>query len=209
MKRCGIYLITNTANGKIYVGSSVDLDKRWYMHQNRLAAGSHRNSHLQRAWEKYGAAAFTFSVLELTERECLIEREQFWIDKLCTSDEVSYNICRVAANTRLGVKVSEETRQRMSESTKGQRHSEETRAKMSAAKTGRKMPPRSQEHRDKIGAARRGRKASEETRAKMRAARARRTPPSAETRAKMAESMRKTLAAKKANNEITIKAKEK
>lgn len=209
MKRCGIYLITNTVNGKVYVGSSVDLDKRWYMHQNRLTAGAHRNSHLQRAWQKYGASAFTFSVLELTERECLIEREQFWIDKLCASDEVSYNICRTAANTRLGVKVSEETRQRMSAATTGQRHSEETRERIAAAKRGVKRPPRSQEYRDNIGAARRGKKASEETRAKMREARARRPPPSAETRAKMAESMRKTLAAKKAAQQDTIKVKEK
>lgn len=49
MKVAGIYQIRNIVNGKVYIGSAVNIERRWGMHKNRLKAGQHRNIHLQRA----------------------------------------------------------------------------------------------------------------------------------------------------------------
>jgi group I intron endonuclease len=61
---CFIYVITHVASGKRYVGSTVNPSGRWITHRSKLNCGKHHCSHLQRAWKKYGAAAFVFSVLE-------------------------------------------------------------------------------------------------------------------------------------------------
>ena len=39
--KSGIYKITNTANGKIYIGQSVDVQRRINDHQRTLAKGTH------------------------------------------------------------------------------------------------------------------------------------------------------------------------
>jgi len=196
-KKIGIYRITNTVDGKFYVGSSVDMDKRFYLHKNQLGHGKHRNSRLQRAWLKHGADAFQFEIVELvSSRDELLATEQRWLDET-RAVELGYNICSTAHH-RLGVKATAETLARMAAAQLGKRHTEETRARMSAAKTGQPKPPRTAEHRAKIGLSRKGKAASEETRAKLRAARARRAPMSQETREKMSASIRAALAAKKA-----------
>lgn len=76
----GIYLITCTANRKVYVGSSIDLHKRCLAHRWLLRHQQHENIKLQRAWNKYGENRFTFQSLEEVSPEYLMEREQFWID---------------------------------------------------------------------------------------------------------------------------------
>jgi predicted GIY-YIG superfamily endonuclease len=52
----GIYVIANTINGKVYVGSAVHLAARIRDHSMRLSRGIHPNGKLQRAWSKYGGA---------------------------------------------------------------------------------------------------------------------------------------------------------
>jgi group I intron endonuclease len=79
MSPCGVYLITNTISGKVYVGSSTDTKKRWRVHKCQLRKGTHDNPHLQSAWNKYGETAFVFQLLEECGREYLVEREGFWI----------------------------------------------------------------------------------------------------------------------------------
>ncbi|OYV74785.1 MAG: hypothetical protein B7Z66_15325 [Chromatiales bacterium 21-64-14] len=58
----GIYLITNTVTGVVYVGQAINIRKRWDVHRSTLSSGTHRNCYLQRAWAKYGAGAFSFSI---------------------------------------------------------------------------------------------------------------------------------------------------
>ena len=81
-KLCGIYLITNLSNKKVYVGQSVDISNRWHNHRRNLDSGTHHNEHLQSAWNKYGADNFSFSVLELCSEASLNDREFYWIDSL-------------------------------------------------------------------------------------------------------------------------------
>jgi hypothetical protein len=58
----GIYLITNSANGKVYVGQARKISTRWSIHKHHLRCGTHNNRYLQRAWDKLGESAFVFSV---------------------------------------------------------------------------------------------------------------------------------------------------
>lgn len=127
-----IYAIENTLNGKRYVGSALNKNKRWTLHLSNLRNGSHHCLPLQRAWEKYGQERFAFIVLEaVSEVAELLAREQFWIDK-ALAERRCYNMARVAGS-RLGMKASEETRQRMSLAARGRVFSPEAREKMRAA----------------------------------------------------------------------------
>ena len=58
--RCGIYIIDN----KVYVGSSIDIDKRLYNHKYMLNKNGHDNNYLQNAFNKYGVLNFIFDTIE-------------------------------------------------------------------------------------------------------------------------------------------------
>lgn len=174
----GIYQIVNTQTGKVYIGSSATVPERWRQHRHLLRRGLHHSVKLQRSWAKHGEEAFVFSVLECAPTERLIQREQAWIDSL----RPFYNVAPLAG-TRRGVKLSAETRQKMSAARVGKSPSPETRAKMSAWQLGRKRSAETcrKVSESKKAAGLKGRPAfnkgvphSEETRAKMRAAHARR-----------------------------------
>jgi len=78
--RCGIYVIEQTGTGHFYIGSSADIERRWYMHRKALNIGKHHAPRLQRAWTKHGADAFTFSVLEECAKADLLIQEQAYLD---------------------------------------------------------------------------------------------------------------------------------
>lgn len=173
----GIYTITHKINGRVYVGSAVNLKKRWSEHRTELAKNRHRNQKLQHAYDKYGKDMFVFSVVESVENIAdLLAREQYWIDSL-DAVEVGYNISPIAGS-RLGVKMTEESCARMRVSATGKIISPEHRASLSKAMTGYKHTP---EHNEncriartglkipKISEALRGRKRSAETIERQRA----------------------------------------
>ena len=76
----GIYIIKNKINGKFYLGSSKNCNKRKTQHFTLLKHNTHHCIHLQRAYNKYGKDAFEFEILVDCE-ECLKE-EQPWLDSL-------------------------------------------------------------------------------------------------------------------------------
>lgn len=59
----GIYKITNLANGKFYIGSSVKCNDRRKTHFSKLKNNRHYNSHLQSAYNKYGGEYFVFDIM--------------------------------------------------------------------------------------------------------------------------------------------------
>lgn len=184
----GIYAIRNTLNGKVYIGSAVNFRRRWWQHTSRLNIENHHSSKLQAAWEKYGAGAFVFEVLEPVSKELLIEREQHWIDARAAYGTNGYNM-RPRAASSLGVKELPEITAKRSAALRGRKLTPEHRAKIAEAGRGQ---PMSEERRAKISAALSGKKKgalSEETRAKMSAARlgVKRGPMSAEQKAKLSE----------------------
>ena len=76
-----IYLITNLVTGNFYVGSSVNYKSRWSCHIHLLENNKHFNSHLQRAWSKYGKSNFMFTVLiHIFDKHNLQVVEQQYLD---------------------------------------------------------------------------------------------------------------------------------
>lgn len=103
-----IYLITNTINGKQYVGQTVrTLKSRWSSHRH-----SEKCVALHRAIKKYGAEAFDLAVLETCSTiEQMNEAEHSWIEKLNTRVPNGYNIREGGGN---GIH-SEESKAKMRE----------------------------------------------------------------------------------------------
>src|SRR3546814_7356137 len=64
MADSGIYQIRNLRNGKLYIGSARDLKQRRATHFKLLGENRHHCRHLQAAWNKYGAEAFVFELVE-------------------------------------------------------------------------------------------------------------------------------------------------
>ena len=124
--KTGIYTITNLVNGKIYVGSSTsDFDKRWWRHLSYLRANKHKNPHLQSAYNKYGEFNLKFEILDECEPELCVGLEQYWINLLgVTNRNLGYNI-RILAQNNFGLKHTEETKIRMSNSAKLYKRTEE------------------------------------------------------------------------------------
>lgn len=119
--KSGIYEIVNTVSGKRYVGSAVNFENRWRLHQHRLSIGLHHNSPLQCAWDKYGQEMFTFRLLLICAREHLVFYEQRAIDILCPE----YNICRKAGST-FGFKFTEKSRAKIAAKAMGRKRSLES-----------------------------------------------------------------------------------
>ena len=93
---CGIYKIENTYNQKIYIGSSIDIDKRLYKHLWLLRKGIHDNVYLQNSFNQYGENCFKFSVIETCEVNDLVSRENFYIEFFCAcNSDCGYNLAKV------------------------------------------------------------------------------------------------------------------
>lgn len=120
MNTSGIYSITAKHNGMVYVGSSVNIEKRWREHRCSLRKNYHGNGHLQRTYNKHGKDCFVWKVLEHCEKEKVLEREAYWINKL-DSFHNGYNLVETPTKNMLGYRHTEETKKRMSEKKKGLR----------------------------------------------------------------------------------------
>jgi hypothetical protein len=77
----GIYIIRNKRDGAVYIGSSVNIYDRWAKHHLALVQGKHRNLPLREAWQRDGAAAFSWQIIERDiTGPALVEAEQRWLD---------------------------------------------------------------------------------------------------------------------------------
>jgi group I intron endonuclease len=162
--KSGIYLIKNIINNKVYIGSAINIDKRWKHHKKDLAKGKHHSCLLQRAWDKYGEQNFKFEIIEEVQNPVhLLSYEQVFLDYYKSyEDDKGYNICKIAGS-RYGLKSSKETKQKLREAHIGKKFSEEHKKKIKEANVGRKL---SQEHKNKLT----GKKHSLETKQKLREA---------------------------------------
>lgn len=181
---CGIYKIECTVNGKVYIGQSNNIKKRWAEHRRELNNNSHVNKHLQAAYNKYGADSFIWEIIEEFEEDELDNREIYYIEKYDSFNN-GYNSTEGGCGIRgwehteeakrkigeamkgenhpmYGKHHSEEAKRKLSEANKGENHpmygkhlSEETRKRMSESKKGKHL---SEEHRRKIGEAMKGEK---------------------------------------------------
>lgn len=139
--KSGVYCWKNNANGKTYIGSSVNIGKRLtnYYNYDFLSRPNHKML-IYKALLKYGYSQFSLEILEYCEPSTTIEREQYYIDYL----KPEYNILKIAGSS-LGYQHSEETRTKIAAALKGVNnpmygkkriHSKKTLAKLSASKKG-------------------------------------------------------------------------
>jgi hypothetical protein len=96
MNKSGVYKITNEVTGKFYIGSSKNIEQRFYEHKYALKNKRHDNVILQRAWDKYGEDKFSFSVVEECSEENCVIREQYYLDSLQPYKSIGYNIGKKA-----------------------------------------------------------------------------------------------------------------
>jgi group I intron endonuclease len=126
----GIYYIKNIIDGKVYVGSSCNINRRWKEHKSDLRRGDHRNGHLQNAWVRDGESNFRFGILEEVavwfdkptsqQKTCLKDNLEFWeqiyIDNYDASNkECGYNIYSVVLTNNLGHEYGSEHRKKLSD----------------------------------------------------------------------------------------------
>lgn len=168
LNQSGIYVIRNIENNKVYVGSAVNLNRRWKHHKYYLKKKNHRNILLQRTFDQHGIIIFKFEILEyVTEPVKLLEREAYWMDKLeCHNRDKGYNLVKTPTS-QFGIKRNPEVGLKISKANKGKIISSETKNKMSAAKLGTK---KSEETKAKMSSAAKGRIHSKEALAKQSAA---------------------------------------
>jgi group I intron endonuclease len=116
MRLCGIYNIVNKINGKIYIGSSNDINRRFYIHKRKLNKNSHDNKHLQLSWNKYGINNFELKIIERCNEDVLLLREQYYLDDAKNNKEKCYNSNFISTKppSPLGKKSSVETRNKLS-----------------------------------------------------------------------------------------------
>jgi len=124
---CGIYYIENLVNGKKYVGQSIDMFREWKdQHLCALKNNRHYNIHLQNSYNKYGKENFKHVVVEECDKQLLDEKEIYYIKYLKSHrTENGYNITWGGFSFKEGMKHTEETKKKMSESRKGKSPSEE------------------------------------------------------------------------------------
>jgi len=144
LNQSGIYKITNRKSGKVYVGSAVNLRKRFTEHRWSLRQNKHYNKHLQNSWNLYGEDSFVFEIIELCPPASLLKKETSWIARL-EACENGYNICQTASN-RLGAKDSSVTKDRKSRAAIGRKHTDQTKKKMSLKKKGQISPFTGRKH---------------------------------------------------------------
>lgn len=132
-----IYQIKCESNNKVYIGSTINYKRRINVHYNELKKQEHHSIKLQNTYNKYGKNSLNFTILEEIENvEILIDREQCYFDMI----NPELNMVLVAGlNSHLGMKRSEETKKKISESLKGKKLSEEHKKSISDTLKGHKQ----------------------------------------------------------------------
>lgn len=184
-----IYRIACSANGKFYIGSTVNQTQRWARHRRQMRDGTHPNKNMLASWNKYGEAAFVFEVLEsVDDPAALFAAEQKYLDEHAGKDYCFNWSLYAGAPMRgksgsetpnYGKKLPEEVREKISASLMGENHPNWGKhlpesIKIKIKESNLRHPHKERKHTPeaiaKIAAASRGRPVSEETRAKRSAA---------------------------------------
>jgi hypothetical protein len=96
----GIYQIRNIVNGKIFIGSSKNLNGGLNRNRFQLEQGLHMNKQLQNDYNQFGEGKFSFEVLDYLEpkedtnydyTEELKVLEEMWLERLQPYNEKGYN----------------------------------------------------------------------------------------------------------------------
>jgi len=100
VKPSGVYQVKNLANGKVLLGSSLNLEGLLNRNRFTLRNNSHPNEELQKDWNELGPDQFLFEILEVVQvqddlnfnlKDELTLLEQIWLEKLQPFGERGYN----------------------------------------------------------------------------------------------------------------------
>lgn len=167
-KLTGIYMIRCKPNGKVYVGQSTNIERRFKEHRKHLNGGYHTNKELQKDWNDYEEDNFEFKVIQKCKEEDLDELEILHTEQLDSfkngynktkggndfgakgEDNHMYGKCG-ELHPSYGTHLSEETKKKISEAKKGvycgenhpmygKHHTEETKQKLSDNHKGENNP---------------------------------------------------------------------
>lgn len=132
-----IYKITNSFDGKFYIGKTNDLEKRWYNHVY-CALVKKEPYYFYNAIRKYGAEFFISEIIEECESdEQALLREKYWIFFLKSNNsEIGYNMTDGGDGVS-GLKRTDESKNKQRAQMLGRRHSDETKSKMSKSAIGK------------------------------------------------------------------------
>ena len=96
----GVFAVRNRANGKVLVGSSLNVPGALNRIKFELTTGMPRLPALLEDWKRYGADNFSFEVLDVLEppeepgvdlKEELRVLEALWLDRLKPYGDAGYN----------------------------------------------------------------------------------------------------------------------
>lgn len=89
----GIYKITNKINGKIYIGKSSNIERRWKEHIRHSKDKFSKNKPaIHRAINKYGKNNFTFEIIKECEIDELNDLEKYYINEYRSNvKDIGYN----------------------------------------------------------------------------------------------------------------------
>ena len=133
----GIYQIYNKTNNKRYIGSTLNISRRWTQHLHLLRNGKHHSKHLQSAWNKYGEDSFVFECIQYCEPDCLLSLEhKYIVEYKATDREYGYNITEDVERVAV---MSKEDRQKIAAFMRSRKWTEEQRRKFIESRTGKKL----------------------------------------------------------------------
>lgn len=141
MDASGIYKIQSIIKPeKFYIGSAINIAKRWGVHLCRLRKNQHHSKKLQNHYNKYGEDDLQFIILVGCDREDLIKHEQYFIGFY----KPFFNICPNAGNN-LGTHHTDEVKMILRKKKLGnkiwlgKKHTPESKLKMSKFRIGSKL----------------------------------------------------------------------
>jgi hypothetical protein len=100
VKPAGVFQVRNVANGKVLLGSSLNLEGPLNKHRFMLKINGHPNKELQQDWNELGPDQFSFEILETVQisdnpnfnlKDELTLLEEIWLEKLQPIGERGYN----------------------------------------------------------------------------------------------------------------------
>lgn len=143
-----VYCLQNNVNNKIYVGSSTNFTFRLYKYYSISYLYNNKTA-INNALAKYGYSQFSLYIIDVCDKDKILEREQYFMDTL----QPEYNILKIAGSSR-GFKhsdktlkwfkeerlVSEDTRQKLSRAASKRILTLDEKNKLSLSSMGKVMP---------------------------------------------------------------------
>jgi len=96
----GVFVLKNEVNGRVFLGSTLNLKGVEEKNRFLLTTGSHRNVRLQEDWDRYGGESFRFEILQELKinsdpgydyEEDLKILELIWVEKFRPLNVKCYN----------------------------------------------------------------------------------------------------------------------